>query len=251
MTATDWDEMLTAADREVLARGRWARRAGMGERPALLIVDAQLYMSGVRGAPGNAEKYPLSCGEVAFAAVDCIAQLLAAARATGVPVFFTRFVADPINDDVGMFHRKIGIGIGRGEGLFFRGTRGAEIVPELAPLPGEIVIDKKKSSAFFGTPLLSLLIDRHVDTCIITGGATSNCIRATVLDSAQYNFFTIVPEEAVFDRLPLAHKVNLFDMNRMHGDVVPVAEALQYLARTSAARTAGAGRTAGGTGEKE
>jgi len=79
------------------------------------------------------------------------------------------------------------------------------------------IIGKKKKSAFFGTPLLSLLIDRRVDTCIIVGGSTSNCIRATAIDSEQYNFFTIVPEEAVYDRLPISHKVNLFDINRSHG----------------------------------
>ncbi len=238
---TGWDTLLTPADREVLARGQWARRAGVGARPALLVIDAQNYMSGIRGAPDNAANYPLACGEAAFAALDQMKRVLAAARGAGIPVFYTRFVVDPTNDDVGMFHRKIGAGIGRGETLFFRGTHGAEIVPDLTPLPTEIVLDKKKSSAFFGTPLLSLLIDRHVDTCIIVGGATSNCIRATVLDSAQYNFFTVIPEEAVFDRLPLAHTVNLFDMNRMHGDVMPVDDVLHYLAGIGAARDA-AGR---------
>ncbi|MBN9509528.1 MAG: isochorismatase family protein [Alphaproteobacteria bacterium] len=232
----DFEAMLTPTDREVLARGRWAQRAGFGTRPALLVIDAQNYMSGRRGAADNAANYPLSCGEVAFAALDEMRRLLAASRAAGIPVFFTRFVVDPVNDDVGMFHRKIGAGIGRGENLFFRGTHGAEIVPDLSPLASEIVIDKKKSSAFFGTPLLSLLIDRHVDTCIVVGGATSNCVRATVADSAQLNFFTLIPEEAVFDRLPLAHKLNLFDMNRMYGDAMAVDDVLAYLQKIAAAK---------------
>jgi len=167
---------------------------------------------------------------VAFAAIDQMARLLNAARAARIPIFFTRYVVDPVNDDVGMFHRKIGAGIGRGENFYFAGTHGAEIVSDLKPLPNEIVIDKKKFSAFLGTPLLSLLIDRRVDTLIIVGGSTSNCIRAAALDSTQYNFFTIVPEEAVYDRLPIAHTLNLFDINRSYGDVVPVSEVLTYLA---------------------
>src|SRR5262249_51220850 len=114
--------------------------------------------------------------------------------------------------------------------LYFAGTHGAEIVPDLAPLPTEIVIDKKKWSAFYGTPLLSLLIDRRIDTLIIVGGSTSNCVRAAAVDSNQYNFFTIVPEEAVYDRLPIAHSLSLFDINRSYGDVVPVEEVLGYLA---------------------
>lgn len=228
--ATSWDGLLGPEDRAVLERGRWARRAGFGERPSLLVIDAQYYMTGIRGAPDNARNYPLACGDAAFAATDQMARLLAGSRAARIPVFFTRYVVDPVNDDVGMFHRKIGAGIGRGENLYFAGTHGAEIVAELAPLPTEIVIDKKKYSAFFGTPLLALLIDRRVDTCIIVGGSTSNCIRAAAVDAMQYNFFTIVPEEAVFDRLAISHQVNLFDINRSYADVLPVDEVLAWLA---------------------
>jgi nicotinamidase-related amidase len=230
MLAASWEELLGPEDRAVLERGRWARRAGFGERPALLVIDAQYYMSGIRGADDNASRYPLACGESAFVAIDQIARLLLASRAADIPVFFTRYVVDPVNDDVGMFHRKIGAGVGRGDNLYFGGTHGAEIVAELRPLPTEIVIDKKKYSAFFGTPLLALLIDRRVDTCIIVGGSTSNCIRATAVDAMQYNFFTIIPEEAVFDRLPISHKVNLFDINRSYGDVMRVDEVLANLA---------------------
>ena len=224
-----WDAILTPEDRAVLARARWAQRAGFGKSAALLLIDCQYYMAGIRGAPDNSTKYPLACGEVAFAAIDQMVRLLNAGRRARIPIFFTRYVVDPVNDDVGMFHRKIGAGIGRGENFYFAGTHGAEIVSDLKPLPNEIVIDKKKFSAFLGTPLLSLLIDRRVDTLIIVGGSTSNCIRAAALDSTQYNFFTIVPEEAVYDRLPLAHTLNLFDINRSYGDVVPVDEVLGYL----------------------
>lgn len=225
-----WDAILTPEDRAILTRGRWAQRAGFGKSPALLLIDCQYYMAGIRGAPDNATKYPLACGEVAFAAIDQMVRLLNVARSARIPIFFTRYVVDPVNDDVGMFHRKIGAGIGRGENLYFAGTHGAEIVADLKPLPNEIVIDKKRFSAFLGTPLLSLLIDRRVDTLIIVGGSTSNCIRAAALDSTQYNFFTIVPEEAVYDRLPIAHTLNLFDINRSYGDVMSVDEVLAYLA---------------------
>lgn len=229
-----WDAILTPEDKTVLARGRWAQRGGFGKSPALLLIDCQYYMAGIRGQPDNAAKYPLACGDVAFAAIDQMVRLLDAARAVRIPIFFTRYVVDPVNDDVGMFHRKIGAGLDRGDNLYFAGTHGAEIVDELKPLPTEIVIDKKKFSAFLGTPLLSLLIDRRVDTLIIVGGSTSNCIRAAALDSTQYNFFTIVPEEAVYDRLSFAHTLNLFDINRSYGDVVPVDEVLAYLATVAA-----------------
>lgn len=234
---TSWDDYLTEEDRAVLERGKWAMKAGAGNRPALLLIDCQYYMTGIRGAPDNAEKYPLAC-PTGFAATDQMKLLLEASRAAEIPVIFTRFVVDPVIDDVGMFHRKIGAGIGRGDNLYFRGTHGAEIVDDLKPLPTEIVIDKKKKSAFFGTPLLSLLIDRRVDTCIVVGGSTSNCVRATVVDCEQYNFFCMVPEEAVYDRVQITHRINLFDMNRSYADVMPVADVLAYLKRIGDARNA-------------
>ena len=91
--------------------------------------------------------------------------------------------------------------------------------PEVGPEPGDVVFVKKKPSAFLGTPLLPYLVDRKIDTLVIVGGATSNCVRATVFDSASYNFRTIVPADAVFDRLAISHAISLFDMDRQFADV--------------------------------
>ena len=55
------------------------------------------------------------------------------------------------------------------------------------------------------------------------------------VDSTQYNVFTIAPKEAVYNRLPLAHTLNLFDINRSCGDVPAVEEALTCLAGVDAA----------------
>lgn len=229
MTDTDWQHLLTENDKSVLARGKWATRAGYGQRPALIIVDAQNYMTGIKGAPDNAEKFPLACGDAGFAAVERIVALQAVARAHSIPVFQTRFIVNPHADDCGMFHRKVKVGAKGHENLYFDGTFGAQIVDSLKPLQTEIVLDKKKKSAFYGTPLLSLLIDARIDTCIIVGGSTSNCVRATAIDSEQNNFFTIIPEEAVFDRIDISHRISLFDMNRFCGDVVPQDEVLRYM----------------------
>ena len=88
---------------------------------------------------------------------------------------------------------KIGAGIGRGENLYFAGTHGVEIVADLKPSPNEIVIDNNKFSAFLGTLLLSLLIDRRVDILIIVGASTSNCIRAAALNATGTTFSQSCP----------------------------------------------------------
>ena len=88
---------------------------------------------------------------------------------------------------------------------------------------------KKKPSGFHGTPLLGYLVDRGIDTVIVTGGSTSNCIRATVFDACSYNFRTIVAQQAVFDRIPVSHAISLFDMDRQFADVVAVPDVVAYL----------------------
>ena len=139
----------------------------------------------------------------------------------------TRVELDPSGSDIGVYGRKRDLL--QSEHWYLAGTKGAELVDELKPAPGDIVFVKKKPSAFHGTPLLGYLVDRGIDTVIVTGGATSNCVRATVFDASSYNFRTIVPQEAVFDRIPISHAISLFDMDRQFADVVAVDCVIDYL----------------------
>ena len=93
-----------------------------------------------------------------------------------------------------------------------------------------MVITKKKPSSFFGTPLLPYLIERKIDTLIVTGGSTCNSVRATVFDAFSYNFRAIVPSDAVFNRMPISQAIDLFNMNRCSADVVESSDVLDYLA---------------------
>jgi nicotinamidase-related amidase len=64
---------------------------------------------------------------------------------------------------------------------------------------------------------------------IIAGTTTSGCVRATAVDAAQYNYRAIVPEECVWDRGQLTHKVNLFDIQMKYGDVKETATVIDYV----------------------
>jgi maleamate amidohydrolase len=225
-----WDRYLDEADRAVLARGRFGRRMGFGERLAVVVIDAQRYMV---GEPGRDHLWPSSCGEVGRAAVGQIARVVTAAQTRGVPCFFTRFELARDGSDIGVYGRKRDLL--DSEHWCLAGSVGAELVPQLAPAAGDAVFVKKKPSGFHGTPLLGLLVDRRIDTVIVMGGATSNCIRATVFDASSYNFRTIVPEEAVFDRIPVSHAISLFDMDRQFADVVSVDAVLRQLVDGAAA----------------
>ncbi len=102
---------------------------------------------------------------------------------------------------------------------------------ELAPRSSELLLSKKKASAFFGTPLISYLVEHGVDTVIVTGCTTSGCVRATVVDGQSYNLRMIVVEDGVFDRGELSHAASLWDMQAKYADVVSSDEVVTYLER--------------------
>ena len=108
------------------------------------------------------------------------------------------------------------------------GQIGSELVDELIPTGNDIEFVKKKPSCFHGTPLLGYLVERQIDTVIVVGGSTSNCVRATVFDAASYNYRVIIPQEAVFDRFPISNAISLFDMDRQFADVVNIQEGYRY-----------------------
>jgi nicotinamidase-related amidase len=163
-----------------------------------------------------------------------IAQVVRTAQQAEVPCIFTRFEIEPSGIDMGVYQRKRDLL--ESDRWCLAGSLGAELSPLLAPAARDLVFVKKKPSGFHGTPLLGYLIDRGIDTVIVVGGATSNCIRATVFDCASYNYRAIVPQEAVFDRIPISHAISLFDMDRQFADVLPTPEVIDYLSACQSGR---------------
>lgn len=219
-----WSDLLSPADRMV-AEARGVRsRLGNGRRPALLVVDPQTAFVGVnRPILESAAVYPNSLGDRAFPAVGALAQLLAAARAGGIPVFYSQSGLRPGEERFSGFKGQRRAGGAPDE------DEGYEIVAELAPRPGEVVIQKRFPSAFFGTPLMAFLHSLGVDSLVVGGFSTAGCVRATVVDAVSYNFTVAVVAEATADRLDLSYKVNLMELNMKYADVISLTEALQYL----------------------
>jgi nicotinamidase-related amidase len=109
------------------------------------------------------------------------------------------------------------------------GTRATELHPALARRAEEVFLVKQRSSAFFGTTLLSQLVALGVDTAVVVGLSTSGCVRSTCEEAFNYNLRVVVPREAVGDRCESAHEAALFDIDARFGDVVPLGEALGAL----------------------
>ena len=114
---------------------------------------------------------------------------------------------------------------------FEKEERGNAIVPDIAPQRGDLVIKKQKPGAFFGTPLLSYLIERKVDTLLVTGVSTSGCVRASVIEGFSYNYRVAVVQDGCYDRSQASHAINLCDMNAKYADVVSSDDAIAYVGR--------------------
>jgi nicotinamidase-related amidase len=104
-----------------------------------------------------------------------------------------------------------------------------QVDARLAPVDGEVVVEKQWASAFFGTDIDAQLRERGVDSLVVTGLTTSGCVRATAVDGLQYDYPVVVPREAVGDRNPEAHAANLFDLHAKYADVWSVADVLAFL----------------------
>jgi nicotinamidase-related amidase len=202
---------------ENYARGGFGSRLQPGLRPALLIVDfVAAYL-----APGS----PLYAG--VEAARDAAVALLGMARRAGIPVVHTYVEYEPGGRNGGIFFRKV-----PALRCFERGAH-----PEwcafgsgLEPAPEETVIGKQYASAFFATPLASLLTSLGIDTLLIAGVSTSGCIRASAVDACQHGFIPLVVREAVGDRAAEPHEASLFDLQAKYAEVVSLADASAYLA---------------------
>jgi maleamate amidohydrolase len=223
-----WDEVVSKEDLAIYAAAGYGNRSAWGDHPALLVVDVNYNFVGDRSEPvlKSIERFPNSCGEAGWDAVGHIGRLLESARATAIPVFYTTQPAVSDATTAGAWARK--------NSRFLSGAvdpkfRGVDIVKDIEPVPGEIVMLKDKPSAFFGTPLVSYLNELRIDTTIVVGGTTSGCVRATVVDAFSYNYRVVVVEEGCFDRGRASHAVNLFDIHSKYGDVVSVAEAIEYM----------------------
>jgi maleamate amidohydrolase len=213
-------DIIPAEERARYAKGNMGKRVGFGARPAVLVVDMTRAFT--------EDRFPLGCSAAGAPCAQAIRVLLDAARPRGLPVVYTRYEAFAADAEWGRWLDK---GTGAEPDSLMRTPEAHEIADLLKPEPRDLVVTKTKPSAFFGTPLVSILGYLGVDTLIVSGMVTSGCVRATVVDAFSYNYRVIVPLEGVADRSRTSHEVNLFDIDMKYGDVLPLAEVLAHLER--------------------
>ena len=196
------------------------RRFGFGARPALVNVDLQKAYTAVGEFATAYETDPRQ--------LEYVNRLARLFREKRRPVVWTYVAYMDSGEDCGVW----GTRSDTPDSLqnIKVGSRRSEFDDRLEIDRGrDIIVNKRMASAFHETNLGSLFNFHGVDTVVVTGGSTSGCVRATVVDSLSRSYRTIVPEECVADKHESPHFANLYDMALKYADVVPVAEVLEYL----------------------
>ena len=180
-------------------------------RTALLVIDMQrdfLEPGGFGAALGN------DVSGLARAVAPCRA-LLAAARAAGLSVIHTREGHRPDLSDcppAKLTRSPPGMRIGDAGPMgriLIRGEAGHDIVPELAPRPGEVVLDKPGKGAFWATDLEAILRNRGIEALLVAGVTTEVCVSTTVREANDRGFRCAVVAEACASYFPEFHAAAL------------------------------------------
>jgi maleamate amidohydrolase len=203
------------ANDDIYRKQTFGQKTGFGRKPMLLVVDF---------VNGFTDPEVFGGGNITDA-VTATVPLLAFFRAQGLPVAFTRIVYADDGSDCGIWCEKVP----RLRELT-EASHGSQVVDELAPRPGELVIRKTQASAFFGTHLAGVLLSKGVDTIVLVGCTTSGCVRATAVDAMSSNFRLVVASDCVGDRALGPHEANLFDIGQKYGDLSTAREIMATLA---------------------
>ena len=214
-----WSDLM---DEETLrVYSAYERPLRVGPNPALLMIDVYQasYDGGQQRVIDVIKEHPSSCGERAWAMVEPAKQLLEAARVIGLPIIYSTG-DERSNAKAGRPTNRV---------TSTETDEAYQILPELAPEPNDLVIYKQRASCFYGTPLMSHLVGLGVQSLIIGGGTTSGCLRAGVQDAKANGFHVTLVEECCYDRTPINHKVNLFDMHHKYADVMKLNSVIEHL----------------------
>ena len=189
---------------------------GFGKRPAIVNIDVQRAYTDLDAFKTAYETDPRQ--------IEHINTLSALVRELGGPVVWTYVAYLESGIDAGTW----GTRTDTPDSLqnIKHGSERAQLDPRAQIEPGDIVMHKRMASPFFETNLWSLLTFAQVDTLIITGGSTSGCVRACVIDSLSRGYRSIVPEQCVADKHEIPHFANLADIMLKYGDV----ESVDYVA---------------------
>ena len=162
-----------------------------------------------------------------------LAQLVEGARAAAVPVVFIQMTVLPnrVSDSPAQIRFNLRLHLashGEVEPLSYgvEGSEGQQIIPELAPRDGELVIKKYRSSGFWGTNLDMLLRSNGIRSVVMTGGTTEGCVESTARDAMFNDYYVVIAEDCVASDDRAQHDASMLLM-RHRFDIADSAQILR------------------------
>ncbi len=193
------------------------------KRTAVIALHWQVDVIEPKGAFGDVFAAAVRSSGV----VPRTASLIADSRKAGCQIVYVNIVYRPgysgIVRNNALFDRAVA---SKG---FIQNTPGVEIVDALRPHPDDIVIDHHRSSAFFGSDLLTILIGRGIDTVAFSGIATNVAVDHSARDAMQYGFKTYFLSDCCFSSDPNHHEAALVTMRVLCSGVVTGPEFVKLL----------------------
>ncbi|WP_030021564.1 cysteine hydrolase family protein [Streptomyces monomycini] len=150
------------------------------------------------------------------------------ARAAKMPVIYVVIALRPGFPEVGSRNRPLAA-IAQA-GLFVEGAPGTEIHPDVAPRQGDVVVTKRRASAFSGSDLDVVLRARGIDRLVLTGIATSAVVLSTLCQANDLDFGLTVLPDACLDTDPELHRVLVEQLFPQWADVVTVDDWVKAVA---------------------
>jgi ureidoacrylate peracid hydrolase len=209
---------------------------------AVLVVDMQNDFCSRGGA------YDLANENLDFSRVDemvpRLARLLDEARARAVKVIYIQAIYNA-DDDRYMSPAWLEHARRRRHGMYTtipvckEDEWGAEIIPQLRPQLGEMVMTKHRYSAFIDTPLIAYLRNLEIKTVIVTGVGTNGCVESTARDAFMYDHYVVVPEDCVATYWKDLHDASLKGLGLLFGEVRPSQDIIDGWAKAAVGQAAG------------
>lgn len=180
---------------------------------AVVVIDMQNDYCAKEGAVGKAGR---DLGTI-IAMASRLARFLKEARKYRVPIIFIQTVRR--DEDVSGPMQEIWFRHHVNSPICQAGSWGAEMISEIRVQADDIVIEKKRYSAFFQTELENTLQSQGVRTMIVTGTATNVCVETTCRDGFMRDYYVMVPEDLVACTDSNFHLNSLQNMDRYFGTV--------------------------------
>ncbi|WP_019007467.1 cysteine hydrolase family protein [Cohnella laeviribosi] len=188
-------------------------------KTAVIVVDVQNDYCHPEGALAGAGNDVSAIKEM----MPNLHRLLESARGHSIPVIFVQTFHEAATDSEAWASR-----FQNGSNQICRtGTWGADFF-EVVPLPGDIIVNKHRYSAFINTRLDSVLRTLKVETLVITGVSTNVCVESTARDGFMLDYRIVLLKDACASYSRLAHEMTLENIDTYFGTVVETQDVIAF-----------------------